>query len=223
MRKKKDNGLMFPKLVRKKKHMKHKASILGSEKGICYLCDKLYGDRNYKQTEYHHIMYGGGKRRNSEELGLTVYLCMDHHKDGPEAVHNNRKIREFLCREAQAAFEREHTREEWVDMEFKDYLTEMPENVDFTKCGEDFEKNGKNQPKSTENVDFTKCDGHFEQSKESNGAAGGVEIGEYIGYIWDSNLAYGYVLGYGPGGSVWVGEEPDAWVKRLVDIQAILR
>ena len=87
--------MMFPKPVRKKKRMQHKTSILDTEKGICYICDKLYGDRSRKYTEYHHIMYGGGKRKDSERLGLTVYLCREHHKDGPAAVHNFRDTREY--------------------------------------------------------------------------------------------------------------------------------
>lgn len=198
-----NSGLAFPKPVRKKKRMKHKASILGSEKGICYICDRLYGDRTYKYTERHHIMYGGGKRKDSEELGLTVYLCRNHHREGPEAVHNNRKIREYLCREAQEAFEQDHTRGEWMNMGFKDYFGTGAE--------------------TGENAGNTKCDSCFGKTEEPEGAAVSVEPGEYIGYIWDGSLEYGYVLGYGPKGTVWVGEEPDTQIKKLVETRSILR
>lgn len=199
-----NEGLLFPKPVRKKKRMRHKASILDTEKGICYICDKIYGDRSRKYTEYHHIMYGGGKRKDSERLGLTVYLCREHHKDGPEAIHDYREAREYLCREAQRAFEKSHTREEWTEMDFKNYLEEE---------------------EKLENAENTKCEGNFRENKETDESKGAavVEIGEYIGYIWDGELEFGYVLEYGPPGTVWVGEEPDTWVRRLVEIPAILR
>lgn len=57
---------------------------------------------------------------------------------------------------------------------------------------------------------------------ESKGAAG-IERGEYVGYIWNGELEFGYILDYGPEGTVWIGEEPDAWVRRLVEIPNVLR
>ena len=197
--------MMIPKPVRKKKRMQHKASILDTEKGICYICDKLYGDRSYKYTEYHHIMYGGGKRKDSERLGLTVYLCRGHHKDGPVAVHNFRDTREYLCREAQGAFEKSHAREEWMGLGFKNYLEK--------------------EIKKPENGVNTKCEGDFKetQEQEEQTGAAGIEIGKYVGYIWNGELEFGYILDYGPEGTVWIGEEPDAWVRRLVEIPNVLK
>lgn len=197
--------MMFPKPVRKKKRMQHKTSILDTEKGICYICDKLYGDRSRKYTEYHHIMYGGGKRKDSERLGLTAYLCREHHKDGPAAVHNFRDTREYLCREAQRAFEKSHTREEWMETGFKNYLEE--------------------EEKKQQYAENTKCEGCLRENEETNEAKGaaGIERGEYVGYIWNGELEFGYILDYGPEGTVWIGEEPDAWVRRLVEIPNVLR
>jgi len=47
---------------------------------------------------------------------------MAHHKDGPEAVHNNRMTREILCRLAQKEYEQTHTRAEWEARYKKNYL-----------------------------------------------------------------------------------------------------
>lgn len=117
-----DSGLMFPKPKHKKKRKKHKKSILCTEKHVCYLCAHKYGDYSYKETEEHHILYGAGQRTDSEEEGLKVYLCREHHKEGPEAAHNCRETRELLCRIAQREYEKTHTREEWVERFRKNYL-----------------------------------------------------------------------------------------------------
>lgn len=92
------SDMAFPKLACKKKRKSHKKSILKSRKGVCYLCSILYGDSSKQYTEEHHIMFGSGQRELSEADGLKVNLCRDHHKEGPEAVHNNREMRELLCR-----------------------------------------------------------------------------------------------------------------------------
>ncbi len=116
------SDMAFPKSTGKKKRKSHKKSILKSQKGVCFLCDLLYGDHSKQYTEEHHIMYGSGQRELSEADGLKVDLCRTHHKDGVEAVHNNREMRELLCRMAQAEYERTHTREEWKARYKKNYL-----------------------------------------------------------------------------------------------------
>lgn len=99
------SDMAFPKLACKKKRKSHKKSILKSRKGVCYLCLILYDDPSKKYTEEHHIMFGSGQRELSEADGLKVDLCLNHHKEGPEAVHNNREMRELLCRIAQTEYE----------------------------------------------------------------------------------------------------------------------
>ncbi len=218
-------GLLLPKPVRKKKRMRHKASILGSTKGVCYLCEKLYGDSGYKYTERHHIMFGSGKRKDSEELGLTVDLCIMHHREGEEAVHNNAGIRGLLCREAQTAFERTHTRKEWMGRGFKDYLE--PEEAAGNLSGKENEQvaagsTGDTGKRNNDQAAAVSA-GNTGRQENAQGAAGSIEIGEYIGYIWNGNTEYGYVIDYGPDDTVWVGEEPDAWVRRLVETGRIFR
>jgi hypothetical protein len=116
------SDMAFPKLACKKKRKSHKKSILKSGKGVCYLCSILYGDSSKQYTEEHHIMFGSGQRELSEADGLKVNLCRNHHKEGPEAVHNNREMRELLCRIAQTEYEQTHTREEWKARYKKNYL-----------------------------------------------------------------------------------------------------
>ena len=125
--------MMYPKPQRKKKRKKHKASILHCKDGTCYLCMKLKGDyRRYPVVHEHHI-YDGPNRQNSEAEGLKVYLCLDHHIMGPEAVHNNHKNMRILHRDGQRAYERTHSRAEFMSLIGRNYLNEEkqeePENL----------------------------------------------------------------------------------------------
>ena len=117
----------FPKQKKKKRTKKkepERPSILHSrESGTCYLCMKLHNDyRRHPALQEHHIFGGCPNRTHSGHYGLKVYLCRAHHKDGLEAVHNNREMRELLCRMAQAEYEQTHTRAEWEARYKKNYL-----------------------------------------------------------------------------------------------------
>lgn len=117
-----DRGLMFPKPQKKKRRKIHKKSILATQKGTCYLCARLDKDYSYKYTEEHHVLFGSGLRKNSEEEGLKVDLCLDHHRTGKMAVHNNNAMRDNLCKIAQKEFEKTHSREDWMEFSKKNYL-----------------------------------------------------------------------------------------------------
>ena len=83
---------------------------------------KLNGDPCYHgYLEEHHI-FGGPNRGISEAEGLKVYLCIEHHRTGPEAVHNDAETMDLLRRDGQQAFEREHTRQEFIQLIGKNYL-----------------------------------------------------------------------------------------------------
>ena len=85
---------------------------------------KLKGDyRRYPVVHEHHI-YDGPNRQNSEAEGLKVYLCLDHHIMGPEAVHNNHKNMRILHRDGQRAYERTHSRAEFMSLIGRNYLDE---------------------------------------------------------------------------------------------------
>lgn len=114
--------MMFPKPQRKKKRKRHKASILHCKDGTCYLCMKLKEDyRIYPVVHEHHI-YDGPNRSISEAEGLKVYLCLEHHIWGPCAVHNNKENMRLLQMDGQRAYERTHTREEFMELIGRNYL-----------------------------------------------------------------------------------------------------
>lgn len=83
---------------------------------VCYECG-AYG------AEEHHIFYGTSNRRKSEKYGLKVHLCSRHHRDSREGVHGeNRELDLCLKRIGQQAFERTHTRKEFMDEFGRNYL-----------------------------------------------------------------------------------------------------
>lgn len=86
----------------------------GNEKNRCYICGR------YGQTEEHHIFGGNPNRKHSEEHGLKVYLCPDCHR-GDLSVHKNRELRLNLQEEAQAEFEKTHSREEFMAIFGRNY------------------------------------------------------------------------------------------------------
>lgn len=139
-----DSGLMFPKPKHKRKKKKHKKNILKTEKHTCYLCSNLYNDWSYKYTEEHHILFGSGQRQNAEAEGIKVYLCCKHHREGPEAVHNNKEMEELLCRTAQREYEKKHTREEWMQISKKNYLSEREEESLTLAAGDYVQYIGRN-------------------------------------------------------------------------------
>lgn len=100
-------------------------SILQAEESKqCYLCIILNGDHSEKEWLHRHHVFFGRNRKKSEEYGLTVRLCVEHHEIGPEAVHRNREIDMMLKAIAQEAAE-EHIGHERFMQEFgKNYLEE---------------------------------------------------------------------------------------------------
>ncbi len=116
--------LMFPKAARRKKRKRHKGSILHCKDGTCYLCMKLRGDCRVHPVVHEHHVYGGANRAISEAEGLKVYLCLEHHVDGPEAVHNNQGNMRVLQRDAQRKYEETHGREEFMRLIGRNYLEE---------------------------------------------------------------------------------------------------
>lgn len=83
----------------------------------CYVCRRPASD-------LHHI-FGGRNRQTSDRLGLTVHLCREHHRE----VHDNPNhgLDAILKKEAQAEFEKTHTREEFIRVFGKSYIWEEEE------------------------------------------------------------------------------------------------
>lgn len=70
----------------------------------------------------HHI-YGGARRRLSEEHGCWVYLRGDYHNQSNLGVHcGNSQLDHRLKRNCQKAFEAEHSREDFVRIFGRNYL-----------------------------------------------------------------------------------------------------
>ena len=113
----------YPKRKSKKPRRTHPQSILHEKDGTCYLCRKLehcYEPR--KNVEEHHAFPGDPWRQISESLGFKVYLCPEHHRTGPAAVHNDPEMLRLIQRDVQEEYEQTHTREEWMSIMGKNYL-----------------------------------------------------------------------------------------------------
>ena len=91
------------------------APILKTRSGVCYLC-KRRGD-----TALHHILYGP-LRGASTANGFYVFLCPDCHQYAPESVHRCIDTDMVLRRRCQRAFEKNHTRKEWMAIAHRNYL-----------------------------------------------------------------------------------------------------
>ena len=115
-------GLLFPKTPTKKKKKHHKPSILQDKNRTCYLCILLNGDHHKHRTLHEHHIFGGPNRIHSEEEGLKVYLCPEHHLTGLAAVHRCQETQNILHLIGQQEFEKTHTREEFMNIFGRNYL-----------------------------------------------------------------------------------------------------
>ena len=112
------------KVRKRKKH--HPPSILHDKKSrTCYLCIMLHDNWSEHSTLQEHHVFSGPNRTNSEENGLKLYLCRDHHVYGPEAIHNNARIRHEVQRMAQREFERQHSHKEFMKIFGRNYLDQV--------------------------------------------------------------------------------------------------
>ena len=68
-----------------------------------------------------HLILGGPNRKWSDEYGLTVMLCHEHHT-GKDGAQYNRQLGDSLKRLAQIAFEARHSHDEWMNVFRKNYL-----------------------------------------------------------------------------------------------------
>ena len=81
-----------------------------SNKYECLLCKRDAG------LHCHHV-YEGSRRTRSDEAGLWVWLCDMHHR----AAHET-ELGRMLKERVQFAYERTHTREEFMRITQKNYL-----------------------------------------------------------------------------------------------------
>lgn len=96
---------------------RHPKSILTTEPGTCYLCQK------HGVTNAHHVLHGAGYRKIADKLGLIVYLCPECHT-GTNGIHgkNGHERDMDLKRIAQWTWEQQHSHEEWMRIVGRNYL-----------------------------------------------------------------------------------------------------
>ena len=82
-------------------------SIL-QENERCYWCHEAVG------TEWHHIFPGKPNRRHSEEDSLKVLLCWACHWKVHNDSQDSGRMMLKLKKDGQEAYERTHTREEFM-------------------------------------------------------------------------------------------------------------
>ncbi len=100
-----------------------KSIMHNKEDGTCYLCMLLRDDFDTRRDlQEHHVIPGTANRRLSEQYGLKVYLCIEHHMVGPYAVHNNIRLRRLLQANAQIAFERKYSHEKWMKVFGRNFI-----------------------------------------------------------------------------------------------------
>ena len=91
----------------------------------------LYGDDSWKITEEHHVFFGNGKRKLSENEGLKVQLCIPHHRGSSEGVHFNIENSRMIQAYAQRIFEKEKPNKDFKKMFGRNYIMdEIKENLE---------------------------------------------------------------------------------------------
>lgn len=115
--------IKYPKPQSKKKRQHHAASIMQKKDGHCWLCMHGHGDYTiHRIIHRHHVYFGQGLRAISEANGFTVYLCPQHHTEGPEAVHRNQYTNRFVQAAVQHEYEKTHTRKEFMELIGRNYI-----------------------------------------------------------------------------------------------------
>ena len=82
----------------------------------CLVC------KDTTHLQLHHCIYGTANRRNSDKYGLTVWLCHRHHNGSNYSAHFNKNLDIRIKQMAQEAFEKTHTREEFMAIFGKSWL-----------------------------------------------------------------------------------------------------
>lgn len=91
-----------------------KKSILQDRKE-CFMCGTVLN------LEKHHVLFGSAMRRIADKLGLTIWLCSEHHR-GKYGPHQNRDTDLRLKRFAQSCYEDKHDRFDWMAKVGRNYL-----------------------------------------------------------------------------------------------------
>lgn len=91
-------------------------SVLQKEKK-CYVCGTPYN------LHSHHVFYGTSCRKQSEKLGLKLWLCYLHHNGSNQGVHFNMALDNSIKRMAQEYYEKNiGDRKSFIDRFIRSYL-----------------------------------------------------------------------------------------------------
>jgi hypothetical protein len=108
-----------PKPNFKKQRVPKKHSLIEKK---CYITGATEG------LHKHHIFYGNGKRKLSEQYGMYVYLIPRLHNMSDEGVHFNKEFDTRLKQETQRRFEAEiGSREDFRRIFGESYILEDEE------------------------------------------------------------------------------------------------
>ena len=131
------SDMMFPKASwgtgkkSSKKQNKVESIMQHKDDKRCYLCMLL--ENNYEEHEYleeHHVLFGV-LHKISDLYGFRVNLCTRHHREGKEAVHNNKHNARLLIRNAQALFIGAYPNLNWMQIVGRNYFDETTEEIDI--------------------------------------------------------------------------------------------
>lgn len=86
-------------------------SLLNKQEGRCYVCG-IGGDLA------RHEIFEGKNRKTSKAMGFWVNVCPNCH----ETCHKDHRVAKELKKACQIAFERKHTREEFMALIGRNYL-----------------------------------------------------------------------------------------------------
>lgn len=117
-------------------------SILHDKKDrTCFLCMMLHSDDSRKEILHeHHVIQGWANRRLSEKYGLKVYLCIQHHEIGREAVHKNDRINKMLKAYAQRTFEKKWPEKDFYKIFKKNYILEEESEMEIEESEKETKK-----------------------------------------------------------------------------------
>ncbi len=83
---------------------------------------ECYVTHSIENLHRHHIYFGNGYRKISEDNGFWVWLRVDWHNGADYGVHFNRNLNLKLRQICQQKYEETHTREEFMTLIGRNYL-----------------------------------------------------------------------------------------------------
>lgn len=90
-------------------------SIISNEPK-CFVCETTLN------LHRHHIFFGTGKRKLSEQYGCWCYLCAKHHNMSNEGVHFNKTLDVQIKQLAQKRFMEVYPNTDFIKVFGKNYI-----------------------------------------------------------------------------------------------------